>query len=385
MLEVNLLNILISPDAFKGTLSSKEAAVAIQKGINMYSQSYGTKCIPIADGGEGTLEVLVDITNGHYHQVTVNDPLGRKIIARYGVLGTDEHTCVIEMAEASGLTLVREDERNPHIASTYGTGELILDALNKGFRKFILAIGGSATNDCGIGMLKALGVKVFLQDKVEFMEYFHHVDELEHLHEIDESNLDERLKDCEFIIASDVNNPLVGEKGATRIFGPQKGIKESEFNSFEKAHHAIADYVQKHKNIYLHNMPGSGAAGGLGGALLAYLNATSMSGVELVLKSANFEEISKDYQMIITGEGKSDKQTLSGKAPFGIAQIAKKLNKEVTLISGWIDSRDKLLLQPYFNHMVSVVGSNCTITQSLQNPAYHLSTAIYSWLKENNK
>ena len=379
------LNILISPDAFKGTLSSKEAADAIQRGINMYSPNFVTKCIPIADGGEGTLEVLVDITNGHYHHVTVHDPLGRKILARYGVLGTDEHTCVIEMAEASGLTLVREDERNPHIASTFGTGELILDALNKGFRKFILAIGGSATNDCGIGMLKALGVKVFIQDNVEFMEYFHQIKELEHLQEIDESKLDKRLKDCEFIIASDVTNPLLGEKGATRVFGPQKGIKESEFHSFEKAHHVFANYVQLHKNISLHNMPGSGAAGGLGSTLLAYFNATSMSGVELVLKSANFEEISKNYQMIITGEGKSDKQTLSGKAPFGIAQIAKKLNKEVTLISGWIDSQDKQLLQPYFHNMVSVVGSNCTTTQSLQDPAYQLSLATYRWLKESNK
>ncbi|MEK5233252.1 glycerate kinase [Lysinibacillus sp. FSL K6-0232] len=363
------MKVIISPDSYKGTLSAVEVAKAMQKGILEANPMIETIILPIADGGEGTLDSLITSTDGQYFSVNVLDPLGRTIPAQYGVLG-DQETCVIEMAQASGIMLLQDNEKNPEYASSYGTGQLIKAALDQGFRKFIVGIGGSATNDAGVGMLKALGVRFLNEDGVELE---HGISHLLQLNTIDISKLDRRVKEATFTIACDVDNPLIGQRGATAVFGPQKGVIAHQIAHFDNCLKQFADIVERQFAIRLHDYKGAGAAGGMGGALIAFLQGTFYAGIDIVMDAVQLQRHLLDAQMIITGEGKSDLQTLHGKAPIGVAKAAKLANVEAILLSGGIDTEAKPALQKHFCIVESLVDEEVTIRQALQKPAYFIS------------
>ncbi|MEY9978847.1 glycerate kinase [Lysinibacillus sp. RC79] len=362
------MKVVISPDSYKGTLSAIEVANAMQAGILDANPSIETVILPVADGGEGTLESLVASTDGQYISQHVLDPLGREIEARYGVLG-DNETCVIEMAQASGIMLLQDKEKNPELASTYGTGQLIKAALDEGFRKFIIGIGGSATNDAGIGMLKALGLQLKKEDGTLIAD---EVSALLDLASIDVSQLDPRLAEATFIIACDVDNPLIGERGATAIFGRQKGVKEHQIAYFDSCLKQFADIVEMQIGIRLHDYKGAGAAGGMGGALIAFLNGTFNVGIEIVMNAVQLKKHLEGAGFVMTGEGKSDRQTLHGKAPLGVAKAATSANVQAILLSGAIEENDKPELLNYFTVVESLVDENISIQQAMQEPYYFI-------------
>jgi len=289
--------------------------------------------LPVGDGGEGTMEALVNATNGTFITVTVTGPLGNQVTAQYGVLD-DNKTCVIEMAEASGLKHVPEEKLNPMITTTYGTGELIRDALDKGYKKFILAIGGSATNDAGAGMLQALGARLVNKDlnDIPFGGAA-----LKHVHHIDLKHFDDRIQHCSFVIATDVKNPLIGQDGATHVFGKQKGASTSERVLLEQNLTHWADVVNSTQHIRLHELAGAGAAGGLGGAFKAFFPSEFEDGIKVVINHIHLEDYLQDADLVITGEGKIDFQTFYGKTPIGIAKCAQKFNVPVIFIGGTVD------------------------------------------------
>ncbi|MGE7667889.1 glycerate kinase [Ureibacillus composti] len=367
------MKVVISPDSFKGTLTALEAAQAIERGIKLAKSEIETVLLPVADGGEGTMDALVLATNGHINKATVLDPLGREIEASFGVLG-NRSTCVIEMASASGITLLEPDERNPRIASSFGTGQLIRTALDQGFRDFIICIGGSATNDAGVGMLRALGLRLLDENESEVQKT---IDGLYEVKSLDFSGWDTRLKDSKIAIACDVDNPLVGEYGATAIFGPQKGVKAEEIEYFDQVLTHWADVVEAEKGIRLHDYQGAGAAGGMGGALIAFLHGKFHQGIQLVLDIMKYREKVQDAQVIITGEGKSDRQTLHGKAPMGVFHCAKQFNIPTMLISGYIDEQDKEMLAQHFQEVVSVVNESITTDMAMKEAAKFLSQRAY--------
>lgn len=362
------MKIIVSPDSFKSSLTATEAAQEMAASIKEIDVSIETVLLPVADGGEGTLESLLIATNGKKIIIDVQDPIGRLIQVEYGVLG-DGETCVIEMAKASGLMLLKEHEKNPRIASTFGTGELIGHALDNGFHKFIVGIGGSATNDGGTGMLRALGMK-FLDDAGE--EIAQGAESLRELHKIDATNFDRRIAETNFIIACDVNNPFVGPNGATTIFGPQKGVTPELVEFLDQNLANLANKIEAITGISLHNQAGAGAAGGLGGAFLAFFPVELKPGIEVVMDAINFHQHIKKADYIITGEGKSDFQTISGKAPFGIANAAKEQGIPVILLSGFIEPESIPSLSSYFNELASVVDGAITQEESMKNAAYHL-------------
>ncbi len=366
------MKVIISPDSFKGTLSSVEAAASIERAIKQLDNSIETVCLPIADGGEGTLEAFVVSTNGTLIDATVLDPLGRVINAQYGVLG-DGETCVIEMAQASGITLVSVDERNPLLSTTYGTGQLIEHALNKGFRKFIIGIGGSATNDAGIGMLHALGVK-FLNKERELLPGV--VSSLDQLAEIDCSAMHPLVEESQFTIACDVDNPLIGPNGATAVFGPQKGVNPDQIERFDHYLKCFADHVLHLTGIALHDLPGAGAAGGIGGAFKAFFPCIFKQGIDVVMEAVQFENHLKTAQLVITGEGMSDAQTLSGKAPMGIALASKKYDVPTILVSGFVEPTSYKALNSLFAQVISVVGEGITSEQSRSQASEYLQKRI---------
>lgn len=332
------MKILIAPDKFKGSLSAFEVADNIEKGIlKVFPKAIVVK-VPMADGGEGTVESLVDATGGKIIKTNVKDPLFRDIESFYGILG-DGKTAVIEMAAASGLYLLKDYERNPMITTTYGTGQLIKDALDKGCRKFIIAIGGSATNDGGTGMATALGVKFYDKDGREIGLGG---GELSKIYSIDTSNLDERLKECEFIVACDVANPLIGENGASRVYAPQKGATKEMVEVLDKNLEHYGKLLEKYFNKKIIDVPGSGAAGGLGAGLMAFLNAQLKSGIEIIIETLKLEEKIKEADIVISGEGKIDFQTAFGKTISGIAKLCKKHNKPLIVIAGTVEDIEKL-------------------------------------------
>lgn len=367
------MKVVISPDSFKGTLTALEAAQSIERGIKQVNSGIETVLLPVADGGEGTMETLVLATNGHLVKTIVLDPLGRKIEASFGVLG-NQSTCVIEMAAASGITLLHNNERNPRIASTFGTGQLIQNALDQGFRDFIICIGGSATNDGGVGMLRALGLRLLDEYGRDVQKS---IDGLYDVKRLDFSNWDTRLNDANIAIACDVNNPLVGEMGATAVFGPQKGVKADEIDYFDQALTHWANVVEAEKGIRLHDYQGAGAAGGMGGALIAFLQGEFHQGIQLVLDVMKYHEKVQGAQYIITGEGKSDRQTLHGKAPMGVLHCAKQLGILTILISGFIDEQDKEALSKHFQKVVSVVNDSVSTDRAMGEAAKHLSQRAY--------
>ena len=326
------MNIVIAIDSLKGSLTSLEAGKAIETGIKKVYSEAVTTVLPLADGGEGTVEALTLGMGGKLQSIEVTGPLGDKIRAQYGIL-SDGKTAIVEMAAAAGITLVPDNERNPLYTTTYGVGEILLDAMHKGCRHFIIGIGGSATNDGGVGMLQALGYDMLDADgkPVPFGAAG-----LKVLCRIDDSKVTPELKDCSFRIACDVTNPLCGEKGCSAIYGPQKGASPEDIALMDKW---MGDYARISKEKYSHadaNAPGAGAAGGMGFAFLTYTNATLESGIEIVLAETKLEDHIAKADLVITGEGRLDGQTVMGKAPVGVARIAKKYNKPVLAFAGCV-------------------------------------------------
>jgi glycerate kinase len=326
------MKVVVAMDSFKGSLSSNELANSVENGIKkVYSDAKVIK-IPVADGGEGTVESLVEGTKGHFVEVKVSDPLMNSIKVNYGILG-DGKIAVIEMATASGLPLVPENLRNPMNTTTYGTGEMIKDAISKGCREFIIGIGGSATNDGGIGMMKALGVKFFDKNNNELG---HGGEQLSKVEKIDMSELLKEVKECKFLIACDVDNPFYGLNGAAHVYARQKGATEEMVLKLDDGLKHFSKIVKQDLNIDIANVPGAGAAGGLGGGFLAFLDGKLKPGIDIVLEEVKLKKKLDGVDFVITGEGRMDFQSIMGKAPVGVAKLAKTKNIPVIALAGGV-------------------------------------------------
>lgn len=353
------MHILIAPDSFKESLTAIEVANAIEIGFKQIMPEAQFTKIPVADGGEGTMQAIVDAKAGRVISTLVQDPLGRAITARYGWIES-ENLAIIEMAEASGLMLLQSSEKNPLITSSYGTGELILDALNRGAKTILLAIGGSATNDGGIGMLSALGVQ-FLDQEDNVLAPGGA--SLSSLARIDLSTFDGRLAEVSFEVACDVDNPLCGARGASAVFGPQKGASQDDVRILDAALMQFADVVGKSLQHDFRDQKGAGAAGGMGFAAIAFLKGKLLPGITLVLEAVNFEEIVKTADLVITGEGRMDEQTIFGKTPIGVAKMAKRYHKSVIAIAGSLGQNYTVI----YDHGIDAVFSISPKPETLEN------------------
>lgn len=332
------MKVVVAIDSFKGSLSTFQAGDAISKGIKRICKDAYVKISPIADGGEGTVEAIISAMNGEMVEALVHNPIGEKIKATYGFIPKTK-LAVIEMSAAAGITLIDEKGRNPLNTTTFGVGELILDAIEKGSRKFIIGIGGSATNDGGVGMLQALGFEFLDKNKKQVAMG---AKGLQDIVEIRTNKAIPELCECEFCVACDVKNPLCGENGASAVYGPQKGATSEMVKDMDLWLSDYADLTKKLMPQSDANTPGAGAAGGLGFALLSYLNAELKSGIDLVIKETGLKEHIKDADVVVTGEGRLDGQSCMGKAPVGVAAIAKEYNKTVIAFSGCaIDGAEK--------------------------------------------
>lgn len=323
------MKIVIAPDAFKESMSALEVAEQMEKGIKKVSPLPQIFKRPIADGGEGTVQVLLDAFNGEKIEVEVTGPLGKSIKSYYGIV--DEKIAVIEIAAVCGLMLIPNENRNPMETTSYGIGELILDALNRGIREFIIGLGGSGTNDGGIGMAQALGAQItdMYGEPVRFGGKG-----LQEVVEISLKNIDSRLKNAKIKIASDVSNPLLGIDGGTYVYGPQKGADDTMVEALDQAMAAYASILKRDVGMDITITQGAGAAGGLGAACIAFLGASLQPGIELITSLINLDTVIKDAQLILTGEGRVDDQTSFGKAIAGVAQIAQRYDVPVVAITG---------------------------------------------------
>jgi len=356
------MKVLIAMDSFKGSISSEDSSRAIALGIRDVYSDAEIIALPLADGGEGTVEALVKATGGKFIKKEVTGPLKEKIDAVYGILG-DKKTAVIEVAAACGLPLVPFDKRNPAVATTYGVGELIRDAIDKGCREFVIGLGGSATNDAGVGMLQALGF-IFLNSSNE--EVGLGGQELSNIRKIDLSSVIPELKDCTFKVACDVNNPLYGPKGAAHIFGPQKGATEEMIKELDKGLENFAQIVLQELGRDIQNIVGAGAAGGLGAAFAGFLHAHLQSGIELVLEIIEMEQNMQGVDFVITGEGKMDGQTSMGKAPLGVAQLAKKHEIPVLALAGCI-TEENILNELGITSYFSIINAPMTLEEAMDS------------------
>ena len=328
------MNIVIAIDSFKGSLSSIEAGEAIGEGIRRVNPEEPITICPLADGGEGTVESLVHGMKGTLLSIQVTGPLGKPVTCAYGII---EHTktAIIEMSGAAGITLVPETEKNPLQTTTYGVGEVIKDAITRGCRRFIIGIGGSATNDGGAGMLQALGYE-FLDSKGKEIPFG--AIGLSTLKTITDTNVIPELKECTFYVACDVTNPLCGKLGCSAIYGPQKGATPEMIAGMDKWLEQYADLSKKSYPKADANQAGTGAAGGMGFAFLTFTNAVLESGIKIVLEETRLEEKLRDADLVITGEGRLDGQTAMGKAPIGVAKLAKQYGKTVIAFAGSVTS-----------------------------------------------
>lgn len=324
------MKVVVAIDSFKGSLSSIEAGQAVKAGVLAAHPDANVIIKPLADGGEGTTDAFIEGLGGQRIDLTVTGPMGSPVSCYYGYLEKDK-TAIIEMASASGITLVPAHQKNPLTASTRGVGEMILHALEQGCRHFIIGIGGSATNDAGIGMLKALGYSFLDEQGFDVGEG---AQALGKVASIDAKNRHPLLDDCQFRIACDVTNPLCGENGATYIYGPQKGVTEAQKESLDQDMAHFADVTETTLNCAYKNYPGAGAAGGLGFAFLSYLHASLSPGVELILDAINLSDALNGADIVVTGEGQLDRQTAMGKAPVGVAKLAKAHGAKVLAFSG---------------------------------------------------
>ncbi len=380
------MKIVIAPDSFKESMTAIEAAEAIERGWRRVFPNDTFSLVPMADGGEGTVQSMVDATGGHFVEREVQDPLGKPVLAKYGILG-DGKTAVIEMAEASGLGLVPKAERNPLITTTYGTGQLILDALQADVTKILIGIGGSATNDGGAGMLQALGGRLLDQSGAELP--FGGA-ALADLSTIDLSDLDPRVKNLEIIAACDVDNPLTGALGASAIFGPQKGADEGMVQELDRALSHFAEVIRKDLGVDVETTPGAGAAGGLGAGLMAFLQAKLMKGVDIVIEHTDLKAKMRGAELVITGEGGIDAQTRFGKTPYGVAKTAKALGIPVIAIAGHVKEDSRKLYEHGFQALFSIVQGACSLEDALRDGAKNLEATteniarLYAVAKSNS-
>lgn len=358
---MRLLKIVIAPQGFKGNLTALQVAQAIERGIKRVVPHAITTIKPMADGGEGTVQALVDATGGEIMTKEVTDPLGGRVIAHWGRL-SDKVTGVIEMAAASGLPLVPPEKRNPLLTTTYGTGELILAALENGCRKLIIGIGGSATNDGGAGMAQALGAQL-LDANGKPIPFGGAA--LANLARIDVSTLDPRLAECEVLLASDVINPLCGAQGASAVYGPQKGATPEMVVQLDNALAHYADIIQRDLGVDVRDMPGAGAAGGLGAGLIAFLKAKMMPGIDIVIQATNLVAELKDADLVFTGEGRIDSQTARGKVPTGVAKKAKEFGLPVIALAGEIADDYQIVYQHGIDAVLGIAPGPISLSQSM--------------------
>ena len=354
---------VVAPDSFKESMTAKEVCDAMEKGIKEADSAAEVIKVPMADGGEGTVDSLVDATHGQRVIVEVTGPLGNKISAYYGILGNGT-TAVIEMAKASGLEIVEKKKRNPMITTTFGTGELIRDALDHNVKEIIIGLGGSSTNDGGSGMAQALGAKLLDQNNHQIPFGGGNLDKLD---KIDISNLDSRLQDVKIILASDVTNPLIGKEGASRVFGLQKGATPEMVEKLENNLQHYAKIVKRDLNKNVASLSGAGAAGGLGAGLMAFTTCKIRQGVDIAIEVTNLEEKIRDADYVFTGEGGTDFQTKFGKTPYGVAKLGKKYHKPVISLAGYLGEGIDSLYSEGFTAIFGIIPGACDLSTALKN------------------
>lgn len=356
------MKVVVAMDSFKGSLTSMEAGYAAGEGILAALPDAEVVVRPLADGGEGTMEVLAEDLGGESVQVKVSDPLGRTIMAQYVIL-PDGKTAVMEMAQAAGLTLLAEEERNPYKTTTYGVGEMIRDAIAKGCRDFIIGIGGSATNDGGIGMLTALGF-CFYDEKGKELQSG--AESLGKVIKISAEEMLPQVSECSFRIACDVENPLCGENGATRIYAPQKGLDLKDCVAVDKTMEAYADVAEQFSGRSCRDIPGAGAAGGMGFAFVNFLGASLVRGAELVLQVTELEKYLADADIFITGEGRMDGQTAKGKAPVIAARRATSYKCKVYAFAGKVTEEAKISLAEEIDEMYAITPEEMQMDSAME-------------------
>ncbi|MBA1334997.1 MAG: Glycerate kinase [Firmicutes bacterium] len=371
------MRIVIAPDSFKGSLDAGDAANIIKEGVLSVLPEAEVELIPMADGGEGTVDAMVAATGGRIVKAVVKGPLMEDVESRFGILG-DGETAVIEMASASGLTLVPPGRRNPLTATTYGTGQLILRALDLGCRKFVVGIGGSATVDGGTGMARALGVRFVDAEGKDIDQGGGFLDSL---HDIDMGGLDPRIRESVFRAACDVDNPLTGETGAARVYGPQKGASDDMIQILDRNLSHLSCIVQRVTGQNLKDIPGAGAGGGMGFGLMSFLNARLESGVQIVLETVAFQSRVEGAGLIITGEGNIDSQTYHGKTILGVSRIAKKLGIPVVAIAGGIKGDMSLLHREGITAAISICSGPMSVDTAMENAGVLLRDAAASAMK----
>jgi len=364
---------VLAPDSFKESMTAEQACQAMQRGILQVFPDANCITVPMADGGEGTVNALISSLKGGRVTCRVTGPLASQSIETYFGLVDAGQTAVIEMAKANGIHLLEATRRNPMLTSTYGTGEMIKQALDLGVKKIIIGLGGSVTNDGGAGMAQVLGAR-FLNTAGESIQVCG--GNLDQIDQIDFSQLDARLNNTEILIASDVNNPLCGSNGASAIFGPQKGATLEMVQQLDRNLSHFADLVEAGLGISSKNLPGAGAAGGLGFGLMAFAGAKLQSGVALIMEQNKLAQKIANVDYVFTGEGKIDHQTALGKTPFGIAQVAKQLNKPVIAFAGLVGEGIESLYQAGFSQIVGINPPDCLLEDALKNAEINLEKAI---------
>ena len=371
------MKVIIAPQAFKGSLSALDVAKAMREGVHRVVKSAETVLVPVADGGDGTLETLVDSSDGETHTSVVTGPLGERINASWGAMG-DGRTAVIEMARTSGLALIPIQKRDPKIATTYGLGELIKNILSKGFRNFIIGIGGSASNDAGAGMAQALGIRLLNKFDSDLPVGGA---ALAKLNRIDTSGLDKDAKVAHFEVACDVTNPLTGPEGASHVYGPQKGATPQTALQLDAALIHFATIVKRDIGMEIDNIPGSGAAGGLGGGLIAFLGANLKPGVDIVLDAVGLREKLVGANLVITGEGQMDFQTVYNKAPIGVARLAKQQDIPVVGISGSLGPRYTEVHEHGIDAVFSITSGPMNLEEASRDAANLIASATEQTLR----
>lgn len=364
---------VLAPDSFKESMSAQKACEAMERGIRKVLPDAEVIHVPMADGGEGTVDALVDGSEGTRIEVVVSGPIPTEKVTTYYGLLADKKTAVMEMAKANGIELLAENQRNPLLTSTYGTGELIKVALDHGAERIIIGIGGSVTNDGGAGMAQALGVRLLDEENNELPVGG---GALSKLATIDVTNIDPRIKNTEIVIASDVTNPLTGPKGASVVFGPQKGATPEMIEELDKNLAHYAQVIKKELAIDIADQSGAGAAGGLGAGLLVFAGASMRSGVDLVIELTHLEEVISQSDYIFTGEGGMDFQTKFGKAPYGVAKVAKKYQKPVFACAGYIGENVEVLYDEGITAIFGILAKSGSLDEALKSGEANLERTV---------
>ena len=367
------MKIILAPDSFKGNLTSLQVAAALEKGIRRVLPKANCIKVPMADGGEGTVQSLVDATGGKFLRKKVTGPAGNSVSARYGML-SDGETAVIEMAEASGLHLVSGKQKNPLKTTTYGTGELMLDAAKRGAKKIIIGIGGSATNDGGVGMAQALGVR-FLNKQGRVINELGAGGMINKIASIDMKDLNPLIKKTKVIVACDVTNPLCGKNGASNVFGPQKGATPAMVKTLDQNLKHLGTIIKKDLKKNVANVKGAGAAGGLGAGLVAFTKVRMKSGVDIVIEATELNKHLKGADLVITGEGRVDFQTAFGKTPSGVAKTARKHRVPTVAIGGGITDDANGVFKHGIDGLESACARDMTLEVAINHSKAHLTNA----------